>query len=67
MATLYVFADEAAKNAAINDGSGVYTADNTFNSFVDALGFCVVIKLHTKEEKYQCDADHAQNAGDRSL
>ena len=37
MATLYVFADEAAKDAAINDGSGTYTAENTFSSIGDAV------------------------------
>ena len=33
------------------------------DGFVDALGFCVVIKLYAKEEKDQCDAYHAQNTG----
>ena len=37
MATLYVFADEAAKNAAINDGSGIYTAENTFIGLANAV------------------------------
>ena len=71
MATLYVFADEAAKNAAINDGSGIYTNDNSFSSLSDAVNAAsateattITVAAGTYAEDITLDARSMEQKGD---